>query len=268
MECCLSFFYQCLFTSPKTGWTPKNQGKWVGEHLGPILKNSEFRDVKLFVGDDQRYTVSRWVDRMKRGSPKAIDFISGIAFHWYADQFISPSFIDAAHKKYPHLILLNTESTLGDKPWEEHRPILGQWKRAEKYALGIIQDLQHHVGGWIDWGLILDESGGPNYVNNTVEAPIILNTTSRTEFYKQPIFYVLGHFSKFIPPGSIRIDSELRGFQSSKIKIVAFLCPDRTVSIILYNQYNRQRIVKFTDKLRGSVAIELQPRSITSFFFA
>lgn len=233
-----------------------------------MLRNSEFRNVKLFVGDDQRYTLARWVDHMKRGSPKAIDYISGLAFHWYADQFIPPSFIDTAHRKYPHLILLNTESSLDDKPWEKHGPILGKWARAEKYALRIIQDLQHHVAGWIDWGLVLDESGGPNYVNNTVEAPIILNTTTNREFYKQPIFYVLGHFSKFIPPGSVRIDAKLRGFQSNKIKIVAFLCPNQTVSIILYNQYNRQRIVKLTDELRGSVTIQLKPQSIASFVFA
>lgn len=257
-----------MCTLLKIGWTPKNQGKWVGEHLGPMLHNSEFRNVRLFVGDDQRYTIPQWVDRMKHGSPNAIDFISGIAFHWYADKFVPPFFIDIAHKKYPNMILLNTESTLGDKPWETHRPILGSWSRAEAYALGIIQDLQHHVAGWIDWGLILDESGGPNYVNNTVEAPIIFNTTTTNEFYKQPIFYVLGHFSKFTPPGSVRIESKLKGFQSNKIKIVAFLCPDRTVSMILYNQYNRQRSIKFTDNLRGSVTIELMPRSITSFVFA
>lgn len=264
----LKSFLFFILSFCKIAWTPKNQGKWVGEHLGPMLRNSEFNNVKLFVGDDQRYTIPLWVDRMKRGSPKAIDYISGIAFHWYADQFVPPFFIDIAHKKYPNMTLLNTESTLGNKPWETHRPILGSWLRAEEYALGIIQDFQHHVAGWIDWGLILDENGGPNYVNNTVEAPIILNTTTANEFYKQPIFYVLGHFSKFVPPGSVRIESKLNGAESNKIKIVAFLCPDRTVSIILYNQDNQQHSIKFTDNLRGSVTLELEPQSITSFVFA
>lgn len=74
-----------MFTLLKRGWTPKNQGKWVGEHLGLMLYNTEFHDVKLFVGDDQRCRIPQWIDHMKRGSSKAIDFISGIAFHWYSD---------------------------------------------------------------------------------------------------------------------------------------------------------------------------------------
>lgn len=39
------------------------------------------------------------------------------------------------------------------------------------------KDLQHWVNGWIDWNLILDLHGGPNYVKNYVESPIIVNST-------------------------------------------------------------------------------------------
>lgn len=38
-----------------------------------------------------------------------------------------------------------------------------------------------------------------------IDAAVIVNETSQ-EFYKQPIFYGIGHFSKFIPPGSKRVD--------------------------------------------------------------
>lgn len=234
-----------------------------------MLKNSELHNVKLFVGDDQRYTHPWWFDQMKHDAPNVMDFVSGIAVHWYWDRMVPPSLLDKTHEKYPNLILLNTESALGDKPWETHGPILGQWARAEKYALGIIQDFQHNVAGWIDWSLILDENGGPSYVNNTIDAAIIFNT-AKNEFYKQPIFYVLGHFSKFIPPGSVRIESTLAGSRSWSVyvKVVAFLCPDNTVTIILYNQSNKQRIIEFTDDLRGSYEIRLEPRSITSFMYA
>lgn len=40
---------------------------------------------------------------------------------------------------------------------------------------------------------MLDEVGGPNWINNHVDAAIIVNKTS-DEFYKQPTFYFLGHF--------------------------------------------------------------------------
>lgn len=110
-----------------------------------MFKNSELRNVRLFVGDDQRITHPWWFDQMKRDTPNVMDFVSGIAVHWYWDRIAPPSLLDKTHEKYPDMILLNTESALGDKPWETHGPILGQWSRAEKYALGIIQDFEHHV---------------------------------------------------------------------------------------------------------------------------
>lgn len=251
-----------------SGWLPENQGKWIANNLGPSLNSSEFHDVKLFAGDDQRYTYPWWFEHLEDETPKAMDFVSGLAVHWYWDRLISPQLLDAASDRFPEKILLNTESCIGDKPFEAHRPILGSWSRAERYALGIIQDLKHHVAGWIDWNLILNEQGGPTYVNNTVDSAVILNSTNNNEFYKQPIFYVLGHFSKFIPPGSIRITATLSGFRASNIKTVAFLCPDNTYVVIFYNHSDKKTIIEFTDILRGSFEIDLEPRSITNFIFA
>jgi glucosylceramidase len=54
--------------------------------------------------------------------------------------------------------------------------------------------------------MVLDLGGGPTYINNFVDSPIIVNATGG-EFYKQPMFYHLGHFSKFVPMGSVRIDA-------------------------------------------------------------
>jgi glucosylceramidase len=35
--------------------------------------------------------------------------------------------------------------------------------------------------------------GGPNWANNFVDAPILINKTT-DEFYKQPMFYFMAHF--------------------------------------------------------------------------
>lgn len=251
------------------GWLPENQGKWISENLGPALKSSEFSDVKLFAGDDQRYTFPWWFEKINSSTPNAMDFVSGMAVHWYWDRTISPKLLDAAHNQFPDKIILNTESSVGDKPFQFHGPVLGSWSRAETYALAIIEDLQHHVGGWIDWNLVLNEKGGPTYTNyNFIDAAVILNSTTNSELYKQPIFYVLGHFSKFISPGSVRIAATLTGYKSGNIKTVAFLCPDNTVTVIFYNHSNRKRIIEFTDVERGTYEINLEPRSLTTFVFS
>ncbi|PIO61319.1 hypothetical protein TELCIR_17159, partial [Teladorsagia circumcincta] len=54
-------------------------------------------------------------------------------------------------------------------------------------------DLNNFVTGWTDWNMCLNEQGGPNWVENFVDSPIIVNATS-DEFYKQPMFYAMGHF--------------------------------------------------------------------------
>lgn len=205
---------------------------------------------------------------MKNGASNAMDFVSGLAVHWYWDRLVTPQVLDAAHNQYPDKIILNTESSIGDRPGQFHGPVLGSWSRAEVYAMGIIQDLQHHVSGWIDWNLVLNERGGPSYVNNFVDSAVILNSTTNDEFYKQPIFYSLGHFSKFIPPESVRIAANLSGYKSSTIKTVAFLCPDNTVTVIFYNDSNKDRIIEFTDELRGTYEIKLEARALTTFVFA
>lgn len=92
--------------------------------------------------------------------------------------------------------------------------------------------MNHWVSGWIDWNMVLDETGGPTYINNNVDSPIIVNKTAQ-EFYKQPMYYVLGHFSKFIPPGSVRIESSV---STADIKVTAFLRPDNGISLIIFNE--------------------------------
>lgn len=53
--------------------------------------------------------------------------------------------------------------------------------------------MNHWVTGWTDWNIALDMKGGPNWVKNFVDSPIIVNA-AKDEFYKQPMFYAMAHF--------------------------------------------------------------------------
>lgn len=78
------------------------------------------------------------------------------------------------------------------------------------------------------------------------EAPIIVDS-SKGEFYKQPLYYALGHFSKFIYTNSTRIGLTVEKNQDShgeKLKFgpsssffdgIASTNPDGSTTIILYN---------------------------------
>ena len=80
----------------------------------------------------------------------------------------------------------------------------------------------------------MDEGGGPNWSNNFVDSPIIVNNTV-DEFYKQPMFYAMGHFSKYIPENSVKIDIS---FSNDTALIgTAFLLPDGNRGVVVLNQY-------------------------------
>src|SRR2546430_2297331 len=81
-----------------------------------------------------------------------------------------PIMLDRVHEKYPEYFLLGTEAChlLLDESLR-----LGDWTHAEDYALDIIHDLNHFASGWVDWNLAMDPMGGPSWVRNYLDAPII-----------------------------------------------------------------------------------------------
>lgn len=93
---------------------------------------------------------------------------------------------------FPNKFIFATEACSGTNPFEPH-VVLGGFGRAEAYTKSIIQDLNHWVTGWTDWNLALDTKGGPNWANNLVDSPIIVESIADI-FYKQPMFYAMGHF--------------------------------------------------------------------------
>ncbi|XP_023035479.1 lysosomal acid glucosylceramidase [Drosophila willistoni] len=244
------------------GWTPWQQAIWLNDYLGPLIKNSTQSHVLIFGNDDQRYTYPSYFHKMRASRPNALDYLDGLAVHWYWDDVFGPQLIDKTHEEMPNKLLLNTESCVGDKPWQTHGPELGNWDRGEQYMRSYMQDFQHHFNGWLDWNLVLDEQGGPNYVNNYVDAPIIVNTTSRSEIYKQPIYYAIGHYSKFLPEQSVRIETETNlTNEFAQLKVVGFLRPDGTVVLIIYNGENLTVDVALKDSQSGEFNLSIPARS-------
>lgn len=115
----------------------------------------------------------------------------------------------------------------------------------------------------------MDESGGPNNAFaglGVTDASIILNS-DMTKMYKQPMFHVFAHFSKFISADSIRIDNKLYGISSSDIEATAFLRPDNRCVVILHNIAGKLIRLSVHDKSIGNINIELKPKSINTLIY-
>jgi len=109
----------------------------------------------------------------------------------------------------------------------------------------------------------LDLNGGPNWAKNFVDSPIIVNATSG-EFYKQPMFYALGHFSKFLPANSFRIGLK-SNLKSAKVQMTAFLNADGYKTVILMNKENAENNLLISEVNKNeAVNVTLPSRSIVT----
>ncbi|KAG6461438.1 hypothetical protein O3G_MSEX012628 [Manduca sexta] len=248
------------------GWTASAMGKWISENLGPTIRNSTFKNLKILVADDQRIVLPYYFNIMLNEHPNALQYIDGIAVHYYSD-FITPAIIlTEVNKNYPHIFIIATEACEGSFKWERERVSFGSWQRGRNYINDIIEDLNHNVVGWMDWNICLNQQGGPTWAENNVDSPILVNAV-KDEFYKQPMFYAMGHFSKFIPRGSRRIKvTEKKFFFEKSVENVAFLTPNNTIVVVMYNDGHEKNVwIKFQDK---QAVIKMTEKSITTIIFS
>ena len=212
--------------------------------------------------DDQRSHLTKWTQVVLEDK-EAAKYISGIGVHWYASvEDLFPQFVhmDAAHVKYPDKYIMATEACEGFLPWRQG-PQLCSLARGETYAHDILQDLNHYAVGWTDWNALLNMTGGPNWANNEVDAPILLDHDSKT-LHKQPMFYALGHFSKFILPGSIRIgmnSSSTHPTVAPPMECTGFLRPDGLIVLVVLNRQHASFSVdtKYTVILPNGKMLEM-----------
>ncbi|XP_027230984.1 lysosomal acid glucosylceramidase [Penaeus vannamei] len=245
------------------GWSPQDQAEWIGKHLGPALKNHSLSSVKIMIMDDNRLLLPKWVEDVM-ANKEAQSYVSGVGIHWYLD-FVTPALaLDLTHERYPDLFMLYTEACTGQWPWQPLKVVLGSWVRAEDYASDIIENLQHWVSGWTDWNLALDVKGGPNWAKNNVDSPIIVNAPHK-EFYKQPMYYALAHFTKALPEGSRRIDlraTMLTDSVSLPVYRVAFAQPDNTIVLFIVNRYHSEVQMRIKDKMLGQFDMYVDAHTI------
>ncbi|TMW62584.1 hypothetical protein Poli38472_005202 [Pythium oligandrum] len=257
---------------------------FIKKDLGPLMKQNH-PDLKIISYDDQKDVINRWTAPFN--DPEARKYISGVGVHWYKNVDFVADFLGyfeeltKFHTANPDLFILATEACegyllegVGTGAGTKLLQPETIWTRAEIYARDIINDLANFASGWTDWNMVLNTQGGPTWIGNYVDAPILIDETSGNEFYKQPMYYIMGHFSKFLPPGSVRIslivkpadDSETTLF--SKVDRVAFLTPEKQVVVIFSNRNTSPLTLKLSDaQSKRHVSIVLPANTVQTVLF-
>ena len=106
-----------------------------------------------------------------------------------------------------------------------------------RYARDVIGTLNNLVDGWIDWNMMLDRKGGPNWAKNWCVAPVIVDSDLDEVFFA-PLYYTMAHFSRYIRPGSIRIGFEL---SNEELMVTAVENREGSIAVLILNEYEEAK---------------------------
>ena len=115
--------------------------------------------------------------------------------------------------------------------------------------------------------MVLDMNAGPSWADTRADAPIIMDPDHR-QYYRQPHFYAMAHFSKFLSPGSVRIYSSILSLTNhTNTTAGAFRTPHNSTVVIVVN--NDETVIDFTleDTKSGEMTAKIDPKSIQTFVY-
>ena len=182
--------------NPSMLMTAQQEATFIKYNLGPAFQSAGI-STKIIVYDhncdrpDYPMTILN--------DPAAKGFVDGSAFHLYAGDI---SVLSTVHDAFPDKNLYFTEQWTGanaafdgDLKWHLKNVIIGTVRNWGKVAL--------------EWNLANDPSYNPHTQGGCTEckgAVTIDGSITRNVSY-----YIIAHVSKFVPPGSVRIASNIVG---------------------------------------------------------
>ncbi|XP_015794165.1 putative glucosylceramidase 4 [Tetranychus urticae] len=241
------------------GISPEQMTKWIAKDLGPILKAAGYgKDkLKLLILDDNVSLLFLYASRVF-SNYEASQYVSGVAVHWYENKLFGFDQFDKTHQFFPDYFMLSTEACTG-LGYDGIAVKLGLWSRGEEYANDLVGNMNHWSSGWVDWNLALNTIGGPNWVSMFVDSPIIVNA-EKQEYYKQPMYYALAHFSKFLKPGSTRLGFKVTN-PDDNVRTTVFKTDQNQLVVITVNSNDYAANLTIEGFAENVVGLTLGPHS-------
>lgn len=237
----------------------------------------------LILGDD-RANIPVWADSVFE-SKNALNNVAGVAYTCNNERFDPYDNLMYVTRRYPNKYLLASQSSINS-------PVkLGNWQYAENYGGEVVKNLEFGSVGWIDFNLALNLEGGPSISdkfkgkfqlvhfplipfkitnlspNYSADASIMVDP-KRGFYYRNPMFYAVGHLSRYVRPGSIRVKID---FYSSPhmyaAQHIAFITPDNYLVTFIMNNNIGPMPVNIGVDTRTKVETLLDTKSFNTFIF-
>ena len=260
-------------------YSPQEMTFFVQNHLGPKLEKDGHGDKVILGYDQNRAGLKEWVDEMFKDEASS-RYFGGTAIHWYESTYeVFPEALQYAHAKAPGKHLIETEGCIDsevprwhDDKWywrkeatdwgwdwasEKEKHLHPKYAPVNRYAVDMIGCLNNWVDGWVDWNMVLDKQGGPNWFKNWCVAPVIVNVAA-DEVYYTPLYYVMCHFSKFIRPGAVRIGIEI---SDRSLLATAAKNPDGSIALVVFNE--EKNLKNFNIEMNGiRQIVSIEPQAL------
>jgi glucosylceramidase len=194
---------------------------FIAKYLGPAFQRAGI-DTKILLydhnADAPSYPLSILADH------EASKFVDGIAFHLYGGDV---STLTKVHDEYPNKNLYLTEQSVTEAPGDP----LGIAAAVSWVMVGATRNWSRNV---LLWNLAADPNNGPHTNNGGCTGCRGAITLDGNKVTRNVAYYTVAHFSKFVPPASVRIGSN----ELEQLGDVAFRTPDGKIVLVLSNTAN------------------------------
>jgi glucosylceramidase len=215
---------------------PADQIKLVKE-MGPAFQNNAI-STKILVWDHNWDNIDYSLDVLN--DPQARNHIDGVAWHHYAGNVSAQTLV---HNEYPTKGVYFTEGS--DGTWNDG----GFDADLIRNGLFMVETIQNWAKTVIKWNLALDQNNGPKIAGgcDTCYGVITINQSNR-QVTPRPHYYALGHVSKFLRPGAVRIASGSASkhsvaFKNTDDSIVLYAVNPNAFASPLKIEWNGQRVM-------------------------
>ncbi|RPK24533.1 glycoside hydrolase family 30 protein [Paenibacillus xylanexedens] len=212
------------FTSdkyPSMSMGPEEQAMFIRDYLGPALQDAGL-DTRIIAYDHNWDQAVEYTSKVL-GDEQAAAYIDGSAFHCYAGD---PSAMSEVHERFPDKNIYFTECSGGE--WS---PDFGEnlsWQMSN-LIIGAPRNWAKNV---LLWNIALDPQGGPTNGGCENCRGVVTIDPENNEITRNVEYYALGHISRYVRPGAVRVDSTQ---EQGQIENVTFRNPDGTMVLVAAN---------------------------------
>jgi glucosylceramidase len=203
-----------LFNEPRiyTKITPEEIRDLLRDHVGPLFAKERVKSRIMPCEPNDRQSASQFWPAIL-DDPQARRFAGAMAYHAYGYKDFDK--IAALHRRYPELRLWMTEVCHAYETRLVPRSVSlprKDYEDGDFWGNQIFNDLESGASAWIYWNMILNEQGGPWLISeihgdpdHNEQHPVVIIDRRTKEVTYTGLYYYLGHFSKFVRPGAVRV---------------------------------------------------------------